>query len=67
MDFDLRLPIGVLFTIYGLILSGYGLFTQGSDMYHKSLDKNMNLCWGIVLLVFGVFMLLLAKLGKKKG
>lgn len=65
MSFDLRLPIGVLFTIYGLILSGYGLFTQGHEMYQKSLGKNVNLGWGIVLLVFGLFMLLLTRIGKK--
>ena len=67
MNFDLRLPIGVLFTIYGLILTGYGFATRGSEIYHKSLGKNINLEWGIVLLVFGLFMLLLTKLGKKKS
>jgi len=65
MTFDLRLPIGILFTIYGVILTGYGLLTQGSEMYQKSLGKNVNLGWGIVLLVFGLFMLLLTRLGRK--
>ena len=65
MNFDLRLPIGVLFTIFGLILAGYGFATRGSEIYQKSLGKNINLEWGIVLLVFGLFMLALAKLGKK--
>ncbi|HVJ45803.1 MAG TPA: hypothetical protein VM511_05410 [Luteolibacter sp.] len=65
MNFDLRLPIGILFSVFGLILSGYGLATKGSDIYQKSLGKNINLEWGIVLLVFGLFMLLLTKLGKK--
>jgi len=67
MDFDLRLPIGILFTIFGLILSGYGLATRGSEIYQKSLGKNINLEWGLVLLVFGIFMLVLTKLGKKKS
>jgi len=65
MNFDLRLPIGILFTVFGLILSGYGLATRGSEIYQKSLGKNINLEWGIVLLVFGLFMLLLTRLGKK--
>lgn len=65
MNFDLRLPIGLLFSLFGLILTGYGLVTQGSEIYAKSLGKNMNLQWGIVLLVFGIIMLLLAKFGKK--
>jgi len=67
MDFDLRLPIGILFSLFGLILSGYGLATRGSEIYQKSLGKNINLEWGIVLLVFGIFMLVLTKLGKKKS
>lgn len=65
MNFDLRLPIGILFSVFGLILSGYGLATRGSEIYQKSLGKNINLEWGIVLLVFGLFMLLLTRLGKK--
>lgn len=62
---DLRLPIGLVFTIYGCILSGYGLYTQGDAMYGKSLGMNVNIGWGIVLLIFGITMLLFAKLGKK--
>jgi intracellular septation protein A len=65
MTFDLRLPIGILFTLFGLILTGYGVATRGSEMYQKSLGKNINLEWGIVLLVFGLFMLALTRLGKK--
>jgi hypothetical protein len=65
MTFDLRLPIGILFTIYGLILSAYGLITMGDEMYQKSLGKNVNLGWGIVLLIFGLFMLALTRFGKK--
>jgi len=66
MNFDLRLPIGILFTVFGLILSGYGFATRGSAMYEKSLGKNINLEWGLVLLVFGLFMLLLTRLGRKE-
>lgn len=65
MNFDLRLPIGVLFTIFGVILTGYGLATKGSEMYEKSLGKNINIQWGAFLLFFGLMMLALAKFGKK--
>jgi hypothetical protein len=65
MNFDLRLPIGILFTLFGLILTIYGVITRGSEIYQKSLGMNMNISWGIVLLVFGGFMLLLAKRGSK--
>lgn len=65
MNFDLRLPIGILFTLFGLILTVYGVITRGSEIYQKSLGMNMNISWGIVLLVFGGFMLFLAKRGNK--
>ena len=66
MNFDLRLPIGLLFSLFGLILTGYGFATKGdTELYAKSLGKNMNLEWGAVLLIFGIIMLVLAKLGKK--
>jgi len=65
MNFDLRLPIGILFSLFGLILTVYGVITRGSEIYQKSLGINMNINWGIVLLVFGGFMLFLAKRGNK--
>ena len=65
MNFDLRMPIGILFTLFGLILTSYGLFTKGSEIYAKSLGYNLNISWGIVLLVFGAIMLLLAIRGRK--
>ncbi len=61
MGFDLRTPIGLLFTILGALLLGYGLLTAGSDMYARSLGTNVNLGWGAVLLVFGLGMLWLAR------
>lgn len=65
MNFDLRLPIGILFTLFGLILTGFGIFTRGSEIYAKSLGHNINIEWGIVLLVFGATMLIFAIRGKK--
>ena len=65
MNFDLRLPIGILFTLFGLILTGFGIFTSGSEIYAKSLGHNVNIEWGIVLLVFGAIMLFLAKRAKR--
>jgi hypothetical protein len=67
MDFDLRLPIGILFTAYGVILTAFGAITNGSDIYKKSLGDNINLQWGIVLLVFGSLMLGLAMRAKKSS
>ncbi len=54
-----------MFTIFGLILTGVGLF-GGSGLYQKSLGINMNLWWGLVMLAFGLWMLLLAVSGMRK-
>jgi len=64
MNFDLRLPIGILFSLFGIILTGYGIITRGSEIYAKSLGYNINIQWGIVLLVFGLVMYFLAKRSK---
>ena len=56
MTFDLRLPIGLLFTLLGLLLSLFGLVTPAA-LYRRSFGINVNLGWGLVILVFGVAML----------
>ncbi len=64
---DLRWPIGLMFTLIGALLVIYGAATgSNAEMYQHSLGKNINLWWGVVLLVFGVLMLLGAARGKKK-
>jgi hypothetical protein len=65
MSFDLRIPLGLMFTLFGLILAGVGEF-GGAELYKKSLNINMNLWWGLVMLAFGLWMLALAFRGKRK-
>lgn len=65
MNFDLRLPIGIMFSLFGAILTIFGAVSD-KTIYQHSLGININLVWGIVLLVFGVFMLFLALRGGKK-
>lgn len=68
MSFDLRLPIGLMFTLFGSVLAIFGLATSQSEMYHRhSLDINVNFWWGVVLLGFGLFMLLMAWRAAKKA
>ena len=64
MNFDLRLPIGIMFTLFGAMLTVYGLIHSEAS---TRLDININLRWGIVMLVFGGFMLVLALRGRKSG
>ncbi len=54
MGLDIRLPIGLLFAILGALLVAFGLATFNSDLYERSLGININLIWGVVMLMFGV-------------
>ena len=59
MIFDLRLPIGLMFSFYGIVLVILGLISDKA-IYARSLDININLVWGAVMLIFGAAMLTLA-------
>ncbi|MBP7568576.1 MAG: hypothetical protein KBA95_00795 [Acidobacteria bacterium] len=61
---DLRLPIGLLFVLLGLLLAGYGLVSDPA-IYSASLGINVNLRWGIVMLAFGLAMLSLVWRGRR--
>ena len=67
MGFDIRIPIGFLFTCLGALLVLFGLFTMGSSIYEHSLGININLIWGLVLLLFGLTMLGLVLRSRLRG
>jgi hypothetical protein len=59
MGIDIRLPIGAMFTVIGVILLILGLATAGNEnLYRVSREiyVNSNLWWGIALCVFGGLM-----------
>ena len=56
MNLDLRLPIGLMFSIIGVLLTVFGLISDHA-IYARSLGINVNLWWGLVLLAFGMVML----------
>ena len=65
MGLDIRWPIGLMFSLIGVIMLVYGLATgSNKEMYERSLNINVNLYWGILLLVFGAWMLMMAFRGK---
>ena len=65
MKLDVRIPLGMLFTLMGTILAAFGMATRANtDFYTKSLGIDLNLWWGPVLLVFGVTMLMLGRHGQ---
>jgi len=66
MKLDLRLPIGLMFTLFGALLTVYGLASDQA-IYVRSLGINVNLWWGLVVLAFGLVMLVLAlRAGRKE-
>jgi len=63
---DIRIPIGLMFTIIGILISVFGFATMSNtEMYHKSLGINVNLIMGLLMLAFGLIMLYFARRKKK--
>jgi hypothetical protein len=63
MPLDIRVPIGAMLGLIGLLLFGYGLVGDPA-IYARSLGLNVNLIWGGVLVATGAVLLLL---GTRKG
>lgn len=66
MGLDIRLPIGLMFTIIGALLAVYGLVSDPA-LYARSLGINVNLTWGICLTLFGFVMLFLGRRGSGRA
>jgi uncharacterized membrane protein YidH (DUF202 family) len=59
---DIKIPIGLMFSIFGILLLVYGFMTRNdAALYQKSLSHNVNLWMGTLMIVFGGVMLLLVK------
>jgi len=67
MQVDARIPMGMFFTLTGTILMAFGLSTRdNAAVYAKSLGIDVNLWWGLALLVFGVVVLTLGRRGQMR-
>ncbi|MCX6284454.1 MAG: hypothetical protein NTW31_09495 [Bacteroidetes bacterium] len=67
MGIDIKIPIGLMFTIFGLLLTAYGFFTRlDASLYKPSLGININLWSGLGMLILGVIMLALAYKSRKQ-
>ena len=66
---DLRLPIGIMFSTVGALLAIFGLWTSYTDpkLYQVSLGLNVNLWWGLFLVVFGAVMWIFGRRGSRGG
>lgn len=49
---DIRTPIGLMFILIGILVGAYGLMADKA-IYTVSLGHNINLSWGLVMLVVG--------------
>ena len=57
---DVRLPIGGLFMVLGILIGAYGVATSSDRvLYAPSLGVNINLWWGGAMWVFGLVLLAL--------
>jgi hypothetical protein len=66
MNLDLRIPMGLMFTFTGAIMTAWGIKTNGDAIYDKSLGINANLWWGLVLLAFGMTMFILGQRSQRR-
>jgi len=58
MGVDIRIPIGLMFAILGVLLTAFGFATAGdTELYTKSLGVNINVWAGLTMLIFGSLML----------
>ncbi len=62
MGVDIKLPIGLMFSVLGVILTIHGFLTAtNAELYKKSMDININLWAGLFMLAFGIIMLAFSK------
>ena len=59
MGLYVRLPIGLMFAIIGILLSGYGMLAPHAE------HAGLNTGWGLVMLAVGVLMLWLSRRSRK--
>jgi hypothetical protein len=58
---DIRVPVGAIFAIYGILLVAYGVASGDVEARHMINGLNVNIWAGIGMLVFGCVFLFLAR------
>ena len=67
MHVDVRIPIGIMFSLTGTVLTAFGLAMRKTpELYAKSLGIDATLWWGVVVLVFGLMVLTLGRSGQMR-
>jgi len=66
MGLDVRVPVGLMFGIMGLLLVGYGVLGD-QTIYAKSLGININTIWGSAMIAFAAVLLILSSRHARPG
>jgi hypothetical protein len=66
MSLDIRLPIGLMFAVIGVLLTVFGLISD-TAIYQRSLGMNINLIWGVCLFTFGALMFVMGRRGSSSA
>ena len=65
MHLDIRVPMALMFGLLGAILAVYGMLNGSHpEIQQRSLGININLWWGIVMIVFAIAMYAWSRTGK---
>jgi hypothetical protein len=67
MRFDVRLPIGLVFVLIGLLVAARGLIGGPALALAESAGLNIDLIWGAAMTVFGLALLALTAWRRRKG
>lgn len=63
-NLDVRLPMGLMFTLIGAFLAAFGVSTRGAAIYSASLGLDLNLGWGLALLACGLALFFTGRRGQ---
>jgi len=65
MNLDPRIPIGMMFSMAGAVITAFGLATRNRpELYTRSLGINANIWWGLAVLGFGILILAMGRRGQ---
>ncbi|MDR3726919.1 MAG: hypothetical protein P4K86_07765 [Terracidiphilus sp.] len=68
MNFDVRIAVGWMFLLIGLLLGFFGYASKDNPaLWVPSLGIDVDLWWGLVLAAFGLTMLALGKRAEKQA
>jgi hypothetical protein len=67
MRFDVRLPIGLVFVLIGLLVAARGLIGGPALAQAESAGLNIDLIWGAAMAAFGAALLAFVAWRRRKG